>query len=318
MPRYDTYATPRADLGQALYEYMISPDQYIGIQALPVTPVPRRAATYSKFQREAMLRDRKIRRASGAGYARDTGDYEDDTYTCLEYGFETLLDDGDRAHFASDFDADADAAFLAEHVVLREQEKRIAAALFNTTTWTGSTLTTDVSANPWSTTTTDVMTQLNNAKEKVRVLTGMWPDTLIINHQNFLYLKNNDDMIGRVVYSQRADDSNMGASLAEILGFRRILVGGAIRNSAIEGQAITATNIWSTLYAMVAVTCPQGPLTPTPGVGRTMIWSGDGAGNVQVEQYRDESRRSDVFRVRQYVAEEIIDASYAHLLTVNT
>lgn len=318
MPRYDTYAAPRADLGQALYEYMLSPDRYIGIQALPLTPVARRSATYTKFQRESILRDRSVRRASQSGYSRDTGDYEDDTYTCLEYGFETLLDDGDRAHFASDFDAEADASFLAQHVILREQERRIATALFNTSTWTGATLTTDVSANPWSTTTTDVMTQLNNAKEKVRVLTGMWPDTLIINHQNFLYLKNNDDLIGRVVYSARAGDNDMGAALAEILGFRRILVGDAIRNSAIEGQTFAASNIWSTLYAMVAVTCPQGPLSPQPGVGRTMVWTGDGAGNVQVEQYREEARRSDVFRVRQYVAEEIIDASYAHLLTVNT
>lgn len=316
MPRYDTYATPRADLGEALWEYTISPNEYIGTQALAITPVTRRAGTFSKAQRESILRTRDVKRASQAGYNRDTIDYEDDTYTCLEYGFESLLDDGDRAHFAGDFDAEADTAMNALHVVLRQQEVRVATALFNTTTWTGATLFTDYSANPWSTTTSDIMAQILAAKEKVRTLTGLMPDTLICNATNFNYLKNNDDMVGRVVYSQRADDATMGNAIGAVLGFDRILIGGAIRNSAIEGQAFTKAEIWSSSYVMVAVTAPAGPLTRRPCVGRTMVWTGDGAGNVQVEQYRDESRRSDVFRVRQYVAEEIIDASFAHLLQV--
>lgn len=316
MPRYDTYATPRADLGEAMWEYALSPDQYIGTQALALTPVPRRSATFSKASRASILRDRNVKRSSGAGYNRDYLQYTDDTYTCLEYGYEELLDDGDRAHFSSDFDAEADCAMNALHVVLREQERRIATALFNTSTWTGSTLFTDVSV-VWATTTADVMTDILAAKEKVRTLTGMMPDTMILNHTNFNYLKNNDDMIGRVVYTQKADDTTMGNALAGVLGLKRILVGDAVRNSAIEGAAFASANVWSSSYVMLAVTCTPGPLNRNPGVGRTMVWTGDGAGNVQVEQYRDEARRSDVFRVRQYVAEEIIDASYAHLLKVD-
>jgi hypothetical protein len=43
-----------------------------------------------------------------------------------------------------------------------------------------------------------------------------------------------------------------------------------------------------------------------PCVGRTFLWTADSPTNPIVEQYRAESNRSDVFRVRHHVSEELI------------
>lgn len=318
MPRYATYATPRADLGVALYEYIISQDDYIGIQAAATTPVPEKAATFSKVQRESLLRDQDLTRASGGGYNRDQADMEDQAYACLEYGLEGLLDDSDREHYKNDFDAEEVTTTMTLHALLRGQERRWATALFNTTTWTGSTLYTDYSSSaPWTTTSSDVLLQINAAKEAVINLTGMEPRTLIINLRSMNLLANNDDLIARAMYTSEVGHAFMAAALARLLDLDRVLVGRAVRNTADEGSDLSVSPVWSNLYAMLAVTAETGSLNlKQPCVARSMLWSGDSGTNVVVEQYRAEHRRSDVFRVRQHVDELVIDASYAHLMKI--
>lgn len=322
MPRYATYATPRADLGVAVFEYMMEQRDYVGTRALPLTPVPRKSGTYSKIQRESLLRARNVERGPGGTYNRDTFDAEDQAYTCKNYGIETLLDDSDRENYRLDFDAEMVAVENGMHIVLREQEKRIAKALdmdgSTPATWTGATLYTDNSGTPWTTTSTDVITQILAAKEKVRTLTGLEPDTLLINQTNFNRLKNIDDLVGRVGNVTIATDDAMAASMASLLGVRQILVGRAFKNTANEGAAFSGSAIWSNLYAMVMVTAPSGQMSPAPTVGRTFLWESMSPEIVDIVQYRAEDRDSDVFKIRQYTHELVVDASYAHLMKVAT
>jgi len=317
MPRYATYATPRLDLGEAMYEYLATQDMYIGIKAAVVSPIDRAAGTFSKLTRESFLRRRDVKRAAGGGYNRDTADYEDQSYACYEYGLEGMVDDSDRKRYQNDFNADMDTTQTVLHALLREQEIRWATALFNTSTWTGATLYTDHSgSNPWTTTSTDVVAQINAAKEKVLALTAIEPRTLILNRYVLDLLANNDDMVARVMYTARAGHSAVASALADLLDLDQILVGRATYNSADEGSTFSSSKVWADNYAMLAVTAPDGVNLKMPCVARTMLWTEDSGSNVVVEQYREESRRSDAFRVRQNVDELVIDASYAHLLKV--
>src|SRR5512140_1583041 len=121
-----TYAVPRADLGQAMWEYMIGNVQFIGTQALPILPVPKQAATLSVITREQLLRTGDMKRAADGGYNRDEFGGEDKAYACVEYGKELALDDSKRALYASDFDAGAATSQVAMFKLLLAQEIRIA------------------------------------------------------------------------------------------------------------------------------------------------------------------------------------------------
>lgn len=314
--RYQSYARPRLDLGQAFIEAATSPSRFIGTRALRVFRSPVKSGTFSKINRESLLRDRAVLRASGANYNRDVFEAEDDTFTCKEYGFEVPLGDDERALYASDFDAERAAMMLAADVLLMQQERRIATALFNTTTWTGAALTTDVSAQPWDTASSPVVDHVIDAKDKVRQLTGMMPNALIIGQAQFNNLFKNDDLIGRLQNTVIPTIDQLQSYMARIFGVDMILVGAAVRNSASEDGTFVAADVWSATYAMVAVVA-TGDSMSTPCLGRTVLWTPDSPENATVEEYRDEPTRSTIFRVRQTTHEKVIDASFAHLLKID-
>jgi hypothetical protein len=316
MPTYGTYATPRADLGMALHEYIYDADRFIGIKAAPIIETQLKAGTFSKLTRESMLLDTDdLRRAPGGTYDKTTYGYEDDTYACQEYGTVEYLDDSERQMWRRDLDAEADRAMVGLNRLLTAQERRWASALINTTTWTGSDLYTDRSATPWATTTTDVIGHVLDAKEKVRSATGLPANAIIMGQSIFESIKNNDGLRETTVFTSRADDAAMASAIGPVFGLPNVLVGGSVYNSATEQATGSITDVWGSTYVMVCrIAETNSPMEPC--VARTFLWTDDSASNTVVEQYRDEDRRSDVFRVRQHVDEKVIDAVYGHLIKV--
>ncbi|MFA5316197.1 MAG: hypothetical protein WC369_02095, partial [Dehalococcoidales bacterium] len=120
-----------------------------------------------------------------------------------------------------------------------------------------------------------------------------------------------------IQYVARLTEAELSNALADILGVRRVLVGRSVRNSANKNKAFSGTDVWSDDYAMVAVVASDGKNLAEPSIGRTVLWTADSPDNVMVEQYRDETVRSDIFRVRQNVDELIVDEYFGHLMKVD-
>ena len=311
-----SYARPRADLGEAIMEVMLSTTQYIGIKALPLLPTRQATATFSRFTRESILRRRKTQRAPTAGYSRDQIEAEDDTYTCKENGHESLLGDDERAFFASDFDAEKATSENALHVVLREQEIRIQQLLLNTTTFTGASLYTDVSANPWDNPASDAIGHVKAAAEKVRQNCGMKPNAMILGLATLNNLLLNDDIIGRLAGVLVPTAAEITKFLTGIFNVDQIITGDFIYNSASEGKAFVGVDGWGDDYVLLGVVAKTTNIKE-PCLGRTFLWTGDSPQNTVVEEYRVEERRSNVFRVRQNTHEKLFDANFGHLLKVD-
>jgi hypothetical protein len=315
--KWGTYAVPRAELGEAFREYRANRADLIGLQALPILGVRKQAATMSVRTRESMLKPADTKRAKGGSYNRIGIEGEDLAYSCEEHGLEGKLSDTDRAKYASDFDAELATMEETAWKLLLAQEERIETLLFNTSTWTGSQLYTDNSAAPWDAAASDAIGHVTAAKEKVREMVGMDPDTLIIGKKTLNNLKANTAVIARLQYVTRATQEEIVAAMAAMLGVERILVGSAVYDSADEGQDTTIGDIWGDDYAMVAVTGRQGDSLITPCVGRTVLWTDDAPENETVESYREEQTRSEVYRVRQHVDELVFDKYFAHLMKVD-
>jgi len=279
--------------------------------------VPKKTAYFPQIMREGFLRRAVVKRIARSGYNRDTFLVEDNSYACEERGLEGPLDDADREFYASDFDAESVTTQTIMRRVLQEYEIDVAAAIFNTTSWTGATLTTAASGY-WSTLTTNIISDLSSAKNKVRVLTGLVPNTLVVSKKIYDYMLQNEYVIERIQFSERATEESVGAALSAVIGLPKVLVGKGVYNSAKEGQTASISDIWDDGYAMVCVTADQGSSIATPCVGRTFVWSADApaeAGGVIVEQYRDETVRSDIFRARMHSDELVFDPSFGHLIS---
>ena len=265
------------------------------------------------------MAERDTARAPGGGYARGTWEFAPATYATQEHGAEEPVDDNQQAAFQEYFTAEVVSTARAFGAVLRNAEKRVADAVFNTSTWTGGGLTTAVT-NEWddAANATPII-DVENAVTAVYNASGIWADTLVINRQVFRNLRNCAEIIDRINSAgagnpSKASDINT-AMLAAIFDLEKIIVAGGTRNTANEGQSASPGQIWSGEYAMVCKTA-DGIDMSEPCIGRTFHWSEDGSSiGGTVETYRDEKVRGDVVRVRHQVAEVVLYPEAGHLLS---
>jgi hypothetical protein len=311
-----TRVIPRLELGEAALEFIQQQNEFIGTQVLPIFPTKKKGSTFPAITRESITREADTKRAPRGNYNRDSFQAKDKQYNCEEFGLEGPLDDGERSLYASDFDAELTTVQIVTRRVLQAQERRIAALVFNTATFSGSALYTDNSSAPWDNPSSDVIAQVRAARERVRSNCGVDPGGLICSKANIDRLLSNAGIKESIKYVARLTEAEILNALADILGVRKILVGKGIYNVAKEGKAFISADIWNDDYAMIAVIGDSQRLSD-PSLGRVFLWTSDSPENTTVEQYRDDAARSDIFRVRQHVDEIIIDPFFAHLMKVD-
>lgn len=317
MVQYSGYATPRLDLGMAFAEYMDNVENYIGMKALATFRTPRKEATFAKHDRAQYLQAADTRRAPRGDYNRSNIKAKDQAYACKERGEEVLLDDSERLHYANDFDAELASSQEAWRKVMQSIETAAAAEVFDGTTnfTVANGYRTDVAA-AWSLAATDINADVQNAIEAVRQRTGMKPNTMIVGAGVIPFFLTNDDLINALQYHRLPSVQAKIDSLTAYFGLEQILVGKAVVNTANEGLTAVISDVWSNIWCNIAHVAPeQSPLT-TPCIGRTMIWEDDTPQSVMMEEYREEKKRSNVYRARAHTDELLIDAAYGQLLDI--
>lgn len=315
--------TLRPDLAASFEAFDLEAEKanYIGTQVLPIVQVASQAGQFGIIPLAQLLQQRDTRRSPGSGYARGNFTFQPASFATEEHGAEEPIDDRERNMYAEYFDAEVISTRRAYNAVLRNAEARIASAVFNTTTWTGATLTTDVSALPWATVATALpITNVEAAVTRVYDNSGLWPNALVINRRVFRNLRLTAQIIDRV-QSVGAGSSSLASEitpqmLAQAFDLDYVIVAGGSQNSAIEGQAATAAQIWSSTFAMVCRVATTNDFRE-PCIGRTFHWAGDGSDiDGAVETYRDEVVRSEIVRVRHDVDEIIMYPQAGHLLKI--
>ena len=309
-------ATQRPDLAESFMEFDLEMDAqgFIANQVFPVVEVAKQSGNFGKIPIEQLLQERDTKRAPGSGYARGNFTFDDATYACNEHGAEEPVDDREAAMYADYFDAELIATQRAYSAVLRNAEKRVADALFNTSTFTPTTIT-----HEWDDAANAVpLTDVETAVQAIYDASGLWANALIINRKVFRNLRNCSQIIDRINSAGAGNPSKASdvtvQMLAQAFDLDNIIVAGGSRNTANEGQSASVGQIWSGEYAMVAKIATSGDFRE-PCVGRTFHWSEDGSSiGGTVETYRDESVRADITRVRHDVDEIVLYPEAAKLL----
>lgn len=318
-------ATLRPDLAGSLMEFDLAMDRqgFIANRVFPILDVAEASGNFGIIPVEQLLQNRDTARAPGAGYSRGNFTFEPATFGTQEHGAEEPIDDNQKAMYRHYFDAELVSTERARDVILRNWEKRVAAAVFNTSVWTGSTLATAASV-AWSTAATAVpIDDVDNARQKAWDLSGLWPNAVIMNRRNFHLCRKTDQIIDAVA-SQGAGSATKARDitaqlLAQCFDVDYVLVAGGAKNTATEGQSAAFSQIWSNSYVMVCRVATTNDIQE-PCIGRTFRWTEDGNGGSEeaphiVEMYRDEKVRGDVVRVRHQTDEKRLYASCGHLIT---
>lgn len=306
----------RPDLASLAWEYNLNaPLQgFIGTEILPFFPVSEEAGDYPMIPIEAILKLEDTSRRVRGAYQRGDYEFETDTYKCKENGWEEPLDDVERKLYQRYFDAEEVATKRAMDKVLRNQEKRISAYLFNTSNITNTgAVTTEWDTAATCTPRADVM----SAKSTLRAATGIQVDSMALSLVNFESVLASSEFLSAFQYTTPIQSMPMDAQrrvVAQYFMVDNIFIGGAMYDSAKKGQSYSLSDIWDDEYCLLFKRS-SGLDLMDPALGRTFLWTQDSPDNTVVEEYREENIRSDIYRVRQYTDEELIFAGAGYLLS---
>lgn len=310
----------RPTIPGSFMEFDLAADRlgFVSQRVLPVVEVAKQTGTFGKITLEDLLQAGSTARAPGGEYPRGEGHFDDVTYSTKEQGWEETIDDRERAMYVDFFDAHVMATQRSIDKILRNAEIRAATLLFNSTTWTGSGLTTGVT-NEWDDgANATPIADINAAAQKVANATGMYPNALIINRKVFRNLRNIAE-IQNLVKNQNFMDVRQReireSEMASVFDLEFVIVADPYKNTANEAAAASLSPVWSDEFAMVCRVARTADFKE-PCIGRIFHWSEDGSDiNGTVETYREDKIRSDVVRVRHEVDEIVLYKEMGHLLS---
>lgn len=314
----ETLAVPLIGATIKEIELLASHRGFAGLQVARPVDVSQQSGELGEIPLASLLAtEDTARKGNSAGYPRLSVRFGKLTYACEEHGGEVEVPDRTSRIYRDWLDLMEVSTEKAIDVVLRNHEYRVASAIFNASTWTGAALTTDVGTE-WSTIATATpITDVNNAREKIRGATGLSPNALVVSEKVWNVLKDCEQIVDRVKYGgSNANPAVLSReAVAAALGLDFVIVGNAYRNTGNEVDAsATLSPIWDDEYAMVCRVATSND----PGeacIARTFHFSEDGSEiGTTVETYREEHRRQDVVRARHDVDEVVINKNLGHLL----
>lgn len=279
------------------------------------------AGTVKRIPREVMTKDpNTVERGANGGYTQvELGD-ETFTYITKERGLELPIDENAKQQTSLYYDAEKAATRILLDKVHRMHEKEVAGAVFNTTTFTGSSLTTTV-GTPWTTAASAVpITDIKDAKLQVRKNCGRLANALILPFTAWNALTECTQILNRINGGATSDmpAKVMMQLLASLLELDRIIVCGGLKDTGKQGQAYAGADIWTATQAMVAYINPAANLFDL-NLCNAYNWEGDGGSfDWTVETYWNEEKRRNCVRVRRQVGVKVEYSECGHLLTAVT
>lgn len=309
-----TTTTPRQDLAGAFFQFDPAANGFVAEQILPIATVAETQGEFGIVPFEAFTQDlgSGVRRTPGSEFARTTWQWQSDSFKLVPYGLEEAVDMVNQRVYRTWDDALGIAAQRIRAMLAIAQERRVAAKIFNETTFppsgrTGATLT-----NPWD---VDAGTPIKDVQAGVNILrdrVGNAPISLLIGRTTHVNLSQNPDIIERLINTTVPGGLLPAATLAALLGVDQIIVAGGVFNNANPGAASESpAQIWSSDYAMLFVQSRGAAWNSTLGLGRTLRLDTPAP---TIETYYQNTIDSEVVRIKDYSEEKIIYPQCAYLI----
>lgn len=317
----NTAAVFRPDLAGYVEQASTWEKGLIASKVYPVVNVDRDSGFYPIFKLATgnLLRNDVKIRAPNAAFARGTRAFEQDTYTCVEYGFEESLDDIIQKRMMPFFDAEVVAAKLALRKVLLAYEVRVAASIFSTVNY-GTAISAPLDYNKTNLATFDFGNDVDVAKTQLNASGEDTSDVIcVISGQLWNRIRASTKFQNRARGMGVSNDAILNLTVqtaAQILDIKALYVGRNYYDTSAEGKAFSGSQIWGNTYFWLGRATDAG--SPAAmlqgGAGYTLNWSEYGPVN-SVFTWRDERIKSDVVRSSQYVTEKVVNANAGCLTT---
>jgi len=275
----------------------------VGEKVLPIVPVVKEADKYYVFSKEELSIETSLR-AAGAPAREITWDVTTSTYSCEEYALRHLVPDRIVANADVAVRPKITATYKLTQKILLEAEKRIADLVQNTGN-VGSSATPTIK---WDGTSPNIESDVDTAKNAVRQAAGVEPTSIVLPYTTAQAVKRDSTVRNLIRYTVPGDTLLRNGDLPPVLWNLEVIIAGAIRNTANEGQSESLSNLWTD---SVLVFYKE----PSPSLDSLSLGYTFRVGSMVVKTYRLEERNGDMIEVSAIQDEKIVASACGYLIT---
>ena len=265
-------------------------------EAFPILPVKKQSGMYYRFDKKSFITANSNWSPGSSGKIVSPYVASTDNYGCGRHKLLGEVTDEDKAQADKALQVEATTAKKVKDMLLLEKEIAIATALQDSDdTYSAYT---DAVSEAWNAAASTPRADVNDAKASIRTNAAVDPSelTMIISHDKFLDLQNNDEVRDQFKYTSKESVSK--DMLARYFDVKKVIVVSGVYNSADEGQAASMADIWTDSKATLLYT-PDRPALREPSAGYIVGENLFGSGSQRVRKFRDsdESKEQDLIEV---------------------
>ena len=260
--------------------YLQDASAFIADKVFPIVPVKRQSDIFYIYDKADFMRDEaQVRGAATESAGGDYGVEAADPYYCRKHAFHKDVTPEERANYDEPLDADKDATDFVTQKMLIRREMEWATKFFKAGVWgteiAGGDAAADGTAVKWSLATSNPIKDITDAGVAMAGATGYKPNTLVLSPYAFNALKNHEDILDRIKYTQKGIVTE--DLLATLFGVERVFVAWSVVNSAAKGADASVDFIMGK-HALLCYSNPR-PALRKPSAGYIFAWTGlEGSG----------------------------------------
>lgn len=285
--------------------------EYVAEQIFPSVPVAKQSGKHFVYDR-GRFRLNNADRSAGSNSNEVTLSLTTSTpYMADDHALRQFVTDEDVDNAVEGTDPFVDATENTTDMLNSAREIELAAMLTNTSILTqNTTLSGTAQWNDY--TNSDPFADVETARTTIYSNSGVNPNTLILGRQVYDKLKHHPKVLARIQYV------SMGVITPEILAsvfeVDKVIIAGAMKNTATEGQADSMSYIWGKNAVLAYIAPRVGIKIMTLGI--TYAWK-----SRKVERLRgsnEEDRKGTYVRVGDHYYEQRLVSVAAGYLIKNT
>lgn len=278
---------------------------FIAQRAASIIPVVKQTDLFVQYDRGYFWRDEAKPRPLGGRPQQVGYKIESDSYACVEYALEHVVDDRQRSNADEPIRLDENATTLLTQKNMIKQDRVWCQRFFTTGIWT--TDVTGVHSTPsanqivqFSQPDSEPIEVIDQYKDVIAERTGYMPNTLVLGADVKRALRSHPDISDRIKYTQVgiADDGIL-ASLFEV---ENVITARSVYTTSNEG-ATNAFDFIADQDAMWLGYIEPNPTVDSPTAIAMFTWTGLIPGQTNqlggvIERGRDDRAHSDYFQGR--------------------
>lgn len=269
--------------------FIQSADAFVADRVFPTVPVQKQSDLYFRYLKEDWFRDEAQKRAPGTESAGGMYEIDTDSYFCEKFAFHRNITEEDRVNQDEPLNVDVDSVQFITQKMLLKREVEWARRYFTITAgastdresaWGDTTDLGTMSGHSvadanhrfiqWDRDASTPIEDISAAKVRMASQTGFKPNILVLGAEVYETLRNHDDILSRIVFTQRGIVT--ADILAALFDVDRLVVGWAVKNEAVKG-ANEDTDFLLGKHALLAYAAPS-PGLKIPSAGYVFAWQG--------------------------------------------